>query len=108
MRRRNRNNWILYAIGALFVIGLLYRIGRNPAAWIIPIVIIGGVFLLYKYPPHRWKSMARNARSQQTRSRHGPTAQTPPHRAGKHVNRPQFRVIKGSKTDSDDDLPKYH
>lgn len=108
MRRMNRRNWILYVIGALFVIGLLYRIGSNPVAWLIPIIVLGGVFWLYKYPPQRWRSAGRPAKPRTAQPRYGPSAQTSSKRAEKVAKRSNFRVIKGSKPDGDDDLPKYH
>jgi len=92
--RGNRNQKILfYVIIGLIVIGALSMVARNPGGAIIPVVVLGGVFLLYKYPPHTWKSLFRDVTSR---------------RAGMHKSkRAKFKVIPGTKR-SDDEPPKYH
>lgn len=88
---------LFYVILTLMGIGVLSMIARNPGGAIIPVVVLGGVFLLYKFPPQRWKSMLR-----------GLPGKADPGRGGKRTTkRAKFRVIPGSKP-NDDDRPKYH
>ncbi len=97
------NVWTI-AIVALAAIGLVYMLLRNPLGFVIPVVVLGGIFLLYKYPPaflerargNSSRSHVKPGRSSQAKSRTSkPRSKTVP-----------FRVIEGGK--DDDDLPKYH
>ncbi|HZG58076.1 hypothetical protein [Paenibacillus sp.] len=96
MRNRPKQKLLFYIIVGLMAIGILNAAAQNPGAAIIPIAVLGGVFLLYKFPPSRWKAMFRGAPMRSDG------------KAGKRTSRrAQFRVIPGSKRD-DDDAPKYH
>lgn len=97
MRRGQGQKIWFYVIVGLGVIGILTTLLRDIAGAIIPIVVLGGVFLLYKFPPSKWKSMMRSA-STWTDS-NGPSRHK--------TKRAKFRVIPGTKRD-DDDTPKYH
>ncbi|CAG7612666.1 hypothetical protein PAESOLCIP111_01559 [Paenibacillus solanacearum] len=88
---RNRDRTIAYIIFGLIAIGLLSSIFSNPGAYIIPILVFGIIFWLYKYPPNRWRYNRMAA---------------PRSGKGKRRNA-TFRVIPGSKNDPDD-TPKYH
>ncbi|WP_042162712.1 hypothetical protein [Paenibacillus gorillae] len=83
----------------LFAIGLLDSFTSNPAAYLIPIVVLGGIFLLYKFPPSSWGRGANPkqpyVKQNRTQTRQKPKSRTVP-----------FRVINGGK--DDDDTPKYH
>lgn len=48
----HRNSW-MYIIIALVVIGLFSGFARNPGGVILPLVVFGIIFYLYKFPP-RW------------------------------------------------------
>ncbi len=86
----------MYVIGGLIAIGLLMSFVENPGSMIIPVVIFGLVFLLYKFPP---AAIARRFRG----------FAPPPGRSGKQAKRrPNFRVIQGRKPQDDDDRPRYH
>ncbi|GIP37627.1 hypothetical protein J31TS4_09070 [Paenibacillus sp. J31TS4] len=85
-------------IGGLFLIGVLRNLYLNTMDMIIPVLIFGLVFLLYKFPPDRW--------------RRGGAAR-PPAGGRKQAGRkhPPFRVIQGNKRDQDDqdeNRPRYH
>lgn len=93
----------------LALIGLFSTfIDRNGINWfrlLPPILVIGGVWLLYKYPPGKYKS----TRSPKVK----PSARTmakvanqkrSPNEKRKHY---PFQVIEGHKG-KDDDHPKYH
>jgi hypothetical protein len=78
-----------YVIFAFLVIGILVRFADNPGGMLIPLVIFGVVFYLYKFPPRRFfrgKPSILSSRSSKKRS-------------GK--NSP-FRVIQGNKKDEDE------
>jgi hypothetical protein len=83
-----------YILLALIIIGLIASL-RN---YIIPICVFGIIFLLYKFPPSRWKlnrsSSASNSNGRKSGKRKSKTV--------------PFRVINGSRTDDEDDRPKYH
>ncbi|WP_248925286.1 hypothetical protein [Paenibacillus hamazuiensis] len=82
-----------YVIFGLVAVGILARFVSDPRGMIVPIVVFGVVFLLYKFPPSRW---------QRRKTAPGPRFAKP-----KEKRRAPFRVIQGNKPD-DDDLPKYH
>lgn len=85
---QQRYKTIGYVVLALLGIGLIAQFVKNPGAMIIPVVVLGVVFYLYKFPPRRF----------------GPS--------GKRVNikpkrRTSFKVIQGNKRD-DEEPPRYH
>ncbi|WP_159882202.1 hypothetical protein [Paenibacillus puerhi] len=90
---RNRNNTIAYVIFGLIAIGVLASLLMNPSAFLLPLLIFGAIFFLYKFPPNTWNRPKR----------------TPPgsrFAKGKRKNA-TFRVIPGNK-DKQDDPPSYH
>ncbi|MBU7317127.1 MULTISPECIES: hypothetical protein [Paenibacillus] len=89
---RNRNSTVAYVIFGLIAIGILASVLSNPGTFIIPILVFGVIFFLYKFPPNRWRQPKRPSSSR--------------FQKGKRRNA-TFRVIQGSK-DSSDEPPKYH
>ncbi|WP_274651771.1 hypothetical protein [Paenibacillus humicola] len=87
---------LLIVILALVAIGLVSQIS-NPVQIIIPVAVLGAIFLLYKFPPGGARSRQRPKAAQ----KHGAMQNKP--KARKNV---PFRVIEGGK--DDDNLPKYH
>jgi hypothetical protein len=87
---------LLIVILALAVIGLFSEM-TNPVQFIIPAVVLGGIFLLYKFPPGAVRAKAKPKTPPRQNA-----AQSKP-KARKNV---PFRVIEGGK--DDDNLPKYH
>ncbi|CAM3118982.1 hypothetical protein PALU110988_02555 [Paenibacillus lupini] len=85
---------------ALLAIGILYGIGQHLTSFLIPIIVLGGIFLLYKYPPNTWGSNVRVRQQPFVKQSRTTPRQKPKSR------RTPFRVIDGGK--DDDDLPKYH
>lgn len=72
---------VLIAIGLLVSLRVLF----------IPILVLGVIFLLYKFPPSRWKAGSfYKGSSQKSKRKNG-----------------KFRVISGNKND-DDEFPKFH
>jgi hypothetical protein len=84
-----------YIIFALFVIGVLSSLLRSSAI-LIPVIIFGLVFLLYKYPPDRWKWKWPGKRPGPARTRREKTRKA------------SFRVIEGNKDKDSGDRPKSH
>lgn len=95
-RRWNASSIIVIA---LMAIGFVYMLLINPGSLLIPIIIFGGIFLLYKYPPSSWGGN-KNPRPYVKQNRTQPQQRPKSRRA-------PFRVIEGGK-DDDDELPKYH
>ncbi|GMX65526.1 hypothetical protein Elgi_47970 [Paenibacillus elgii] len=89
---RNRNSTVAYVIFGLIAIGILASVLSSPGTYIIPILVFGVIFFLYKFPPNRWRQPKRPSSSR--------------FQKGKRRNA-TFRVIQGSK-DSSDEPPKYH
>ncbi|AEI41204.1 hypothetical protein [Paenibacillus mucilaginosus] len=89
---RNRGNTAAYIVFGLIGVGILVNLLSNPRGILVPLIVFGGIFLLYKFPPNRWgKSRGYGAR---------------PAKGPKRKNA-KFRVIQGSKPDGDEP-PKYH
>jgi len=86
MRYRGQQIWT-YTIFILIAIGLISRMAKT---LVIAIIVLGSIFLLYKFPPNDWRAMFRSNRRKQTS------------RKRKHT----FHVIDGKK--NNDDPPPYH
>ncbi|MNI11180.1 hypothetical protein D3C73_643160 [compost metagenome] len=89
---RQRYTLSEYVIIGLIAIGII----DNFRTLIIPIVVLGAIFLLYKFPPNKWSRLqppsASRGRSNTSKTKR---------------KQPPFRVIQGNKG-NDDDTPKYH
>lgn len=98
MKRKNRMSNAGYIVLALAAVGVFYQLLRNPSTMIIPVVVLGLIFLFYKFPPSALRSrpkvkpQVKQAKAQQKPK---PRSKTVP-----------FRVIEGGK--DDDSMPKYH
>lgn len=110
---RNRSiGWTIAGIvvALLIVIGFVDGlISYNPIQFLLPIIIIGGIFLLYKYPPSFLRGNNQSGYGQRGRGAYAPrkTAAQPKAKKDRAKSRPvPFRVIEGGK--EDDDTPKYH
>lgn len=88
---------LLIVFLTLIAIGLIAQTVDNPVQLIIPVVILGVIFLLYKFPPRPSgaKPYSKSSARRET--------QQPKPKTRKNV---PFRVIEGGK--DDDNLPKYH
>ncbi len=80
--------WIIII---LIAIGLLRSLLTSPQV-LIMVLVFGTVFLLYKFPPNKWK-LGR-----------------PKFYKNKKVNskKAKFTVINGNKNDGEDEPPRYH
>lgn len=106
---KRSSKWNIWSITflALLIIGIVYSVIRNPFVFIIPIVVLGGIFLLYKYPPSFLRGMGTQQGSSYAKAAQRRSTTT----NKKKTNKPRsktvpFRVIEGGK--EDDDTPKYH
>lgn len=87
-----------YVVFGLLALGILASLFRNPGPFIIPLVVFGGIFLLYKFPPSKWRRRHMTKRYEAEQAREKERAR----------RRSAFRVISGNKTSPDDDPPPYH
>lgn len=113
MRRHAIIFWTAVSLGGL---GLLaYLIDPNTRMQLlIPLIIVGIVYVLYKFPPRRFSKRPKVKPSKRTAAKLAGKNQTirkstPTSKTSKRKQYP-FQVIDGnkSKSDSSEDLPKYH
>lgn len=104
---KRANKWSIGAviIAILMVIGLVIGLKEYPLQLLLPIIIIGGIFLLYKFPPAALGGHRRGSRQQARVIPSRPTTMKSKQSRPKSKTVP-FRVIEGGK--DDDDAPKYH
>ncbi|OXM88195.1 hypothetical protein [Paenibacillus rigui] len=87
-----------YSIATYVILGLaLIGVASKALSLIIPILVFGVIFLLYKFPPSTWKKSGFSGRGSSSHSR----------TQGKRTRNATFRVINGNKGSSDEP-PKYH
>lgn len=102
-----QRKWSFWSIAiiALIGIGIVYSIVRSPGSFFLPIIILGAIFLLYKYPPSFLKRYGRPAVGR-TQVRQGRAPSSVKTRSKPRSKNAPFRVIEGGKDDND--MPKYH
>ncbi|GIP35314.1 hypothetical protein [Paenibacillus sp. J2TS4] len=100
---RRRYPTAVYVVLSLIAIGILYNLFRNPGSFLLPVIIFGAVFLLYKFPPSRLRRMFTSGPSYY-RPKTKPKAKT------QRTKKARFRVIEGNKKSSndEDEPPRYH
>jgi hypothetical protein len=97
MQRRYSTFTIILIV--LISIGIITRLLSRPEAFLIPVAVIGLIFLLYKFPPHRWKSLNLSQGPKSPRNNDKQKAE----------RKRKFKVIQGNKRDNDDETPPpYH
>lgn len=104
MRRGQRQLILFYVFIGLAALGILQSIAVNPMGILLPAIVIGVIFLLYKYPPSGWRGSPGGKRMYKTSD--GRTQD----KRSTQSKRAKFRVIPGTKRDDDDhdNIPKYH
>lgn len=90
---------LLIVILTLIGVGLFAQMLNNPVQLIIPVVVFGVIYLLYKFPPGGARTSAK-PRSKPANRRESQASKP---KSRKNI---PFRVIEGGK--DDDNLPKYH
>jgi hypothetical protein len=96
-------------VALLFLIGIVDILRTSSAmTLLLPIIILGGIFLLYKYPPSFLRGGSRGAGYQgRPKQTHAPRKTAAPSKSKRDRSKTiPFRVIEGGK--EDDDTPKYH
>ncbi|MFC4302665.1 hypothetical protein [Cohnella boryungensis] len=102
--RRRIQPW--FAVVLVFMaIGVATRLFQGSVdSWLIPLVLVAIVFLLYKFPPDRWK----NPQKRKASSSKGPRPDFRRASAKSERRRSSpFTVIEGRKS-KDDEPPRYH
>lgn len=99
----NQHRVSLYVILLLAGLGVIFSIFQGNYELFTPIIIVGIVFLLLKFPPRRFRRTPKVKPSSRTQAKMTKT-QRP-----KRKDVP-FRVIQGNKgkNDSDDQMPRFH
>lgn len=97
-RRLSLPDYIVYGLLAL---GILSRFMHNPAPFVIPILVFGIIFLLYTFPPDRFRKKG----SVHVRNSGAASRKREQERQRRKSN---FRVIYGTKPENEDDPPPYH
>ncbi|MFD0586784.1 hypothetical protein ACFQZE_02125 [Paenibacillus sp. GCM10027627] len=102
-----RKKWSVGAVilFVLLAIGIVMSFIGNLFDILLPIVILGGIFLLYKYPPSFLKGQ-RSASYKRTTVTPSRSTAAKTRRDRPRSKTVPFRVIEGGK--DDDNLPKYH
>lgn len=100
--------WIMIALAVLGIVRNLFS-----PVFLIPLAVVGVVFLLYKFPPTRYRTTKRPKVKPSKRTAAKMAAKPNGIRkSSSPTKRKQypFQVIDGQKgkNDSSDDLPKYH
>ncbi|GIP51980.1 MULTISPECIES: hypothetical protein [Paenibacillus] len=99
--------WIVIALAVFNILdGLFGKRSLNLGSVLVPLVLVAIVFLLYKYPPRKYKKTAPKIKPS-ARTMAKVAAERRPATGGKRKTYP-FQVIEGQKGKNDDDLPKYH
>jgi len=103
----NRNRWVTFLLIAVMAILILIGIISSISQLLIPIIVLGTIFLLFKFPPNRWKFKSR------PKYKPGRLAREREEAARKAARRRElkFRVIEGNKKNDspqDDEPPRYH
>ncbi|RXZ78285.1 hypothetical protein EBB07_29980 [Paenibacillaceae bacterium] len=99
----NRLRPAFVIILVLMVIGIVDLFRSNPGFFLIPVVVLGAIFLLYKYPPGRGRNADAGSNTRKSTVKPVRNAQNKPKTPRKNI---PFRVIEGGK--DDENLPKYH
>ncbi|MFH5184876.1 hypothetical protein ACHHV8_20765 [Paenibacillus sp. TAB 01] len=90
-----------YSAATYIILGLaLIGVASKALTLIIPILVFGVIFLLYKFPPSTWRKPGSSGRDSSSASSSSRTQ-------GKRTRNATFRVIDGNKGSSDEP-PKYH
>ncbi|WP_018751526.1 hypothetical protein [Paenibacillus sanguinis] len=107
MRRQRIFLWIIAFLSVFGLIDGLFLSKQIPIGRvIIPLGVVAIVFLLYKYPPRRYRKQHPKIKPS-ARTMAKVAAQRRSTGTEKRKAYP-FQVIEGQKGKADEDLPKYH
>jgi hypothetical protein len=92
-----RFSWPQLILLVLIIVFIVIGLVANFSRFLIPIVVLGSIFILYKFPPNRWKFNRKKQYSVHNRKK------------STRKSKAKLHVIQGSKTDdTEDDKPRYH
>lgn len=97
--------WIVIVFASFYILDGLF-VKRNPTL-LIPLLLVGIVYLLYKFPPRKYRKPKGPKIKPSARTMAKIAAERRPAAGAKRKSYP-FQVIEGQKGKNDDDLPKYH
>lgn len=109
--------WTTIVLAAFAIVdGLFGNGGMDPLSILVPVLVFGIIFILYKYPPkkYRKKNTPKVKPSARTMAKvaneHRKTSSGSTNGANGTTKRKHypFQVIDGQKGKNDDDYPKYH
>ncbi|WP_435925101.1 hypothetical protein [Paenibacillus sp. DYY-L-2] len=99
--------WILIALAVFSIVDGLFNGGTfRIGGLIIPLIVVGIVFLLYKFPPRKFAKQKPKVKPSARTMAKVAAERRPP--SGKKRKSYPFQVIDGNKGKNEDDLPKYH
>ncbi|MEC0124210.1 hypothetical protein [Paenibacillus pabuli] len=102
--------WTFIALAAVGILTSLWSKGVSQL--VIPLIVFGVVFLLYKYPPRRWARKTSSPKIKPSaRTMAKVNAQSSARKSSSSSKKRKdypFQVIQGQKGKSDEDVPKYH
>ncbi|MGG6309730.1 hypothetical protein [Paenibacillus macerans] len=107
MKKQGIMFWVIVFLVAFGIVDGLFI--RHTIAWggvIVPVAVVGIVFLLYKFPPRKYRKPQPKIKPS-ARTMAKVNAERRP-AAGEKRKAYPFQVIEGQKGKNDDDLPKYH
>ncbi|QOS80013.1 hypothetical protein JNUCC31_03430 [Paenibacillus sp. JNUCC31] len=102
--------WTFIALAAVGILTSLWNKGVSQL--VIPLIVFGVVFLLYKYPPRRFARKTSSPKIKPSaRTMAKVNAQSGTRKSSSSSKKRKdypFQVIQGQKGKSDEDVPKYH
>lgn len=99
--------WSMIGLAAFGVINAIF--GRGLMDWsslLIPAVLVGIVFWLYKFPPRKYR--ARHPKVKPSARTMAKLAAEQRQSSGHKRKHYPFQVIEGNKGKNEDDVPRYH
>ena len=103
---------LFWTITVLAVVGLIETLMRNWLSLLIPISLVVLVFVLYKYPPGRYRKSPKIKPSAKTEAKLAEARRRASSgnagTSGKARKNYPFQVIDGQKGKQNDEFPKYH
>lgn len=108
MKRQAVIFWIVIALAVIGLVGdVLFSNAKSLMNLLVPVIVIGAVFLLYKFPPTRFGKRPKVKPSPRTMEKYSAAKRSQQAKGNKRKSYP-FQVIEGSKGKNDDQQPKYH
>lgn len=109
MKKQSIMFGIIMLLGVFYLVdGIFVRHTISLASVIIPVAVVGIVFLLYKFPPRKYRKQQQPKIKPSVRTMAKVAAKQRRSSSSEKRKSYPFQVIEGHKGKNDDDLPKYH